>query len=129
MDDRKIELARPRTIESLAGPGAVAHKEVVLRHLGLDELVVRRAVARHEPTAGPSADQSWSCSWGWRPPVAARPILVPIEIGARQADGPGWQSRVHPDIVTLADYWQGGFGVPAVAKGGQRSYGRRPWPC
>ena len=39
VDDRRIELARPRTIESLAFPKAVAHKEVLLRHLGLDSLV------------------------------------------------------------------------------------------
>jgi NitT/TauT family transport system ATP-binding protein len=38
-DDRRIELARPRTVESLALPEAVAHKEVLLRHLGLGALV------------------------------------------------------------------------------------------
>ena len=39
VDDRQITLARPRTVESLALPEAVAHKEVLLRHLGLGELV------------------------------------------------------------------------------------------
>ena len=39
VDDRRIELARPRTVESLALHEAVAHKEVLLRHLGLDALV------------------------------------------------------------------------------------------
>jgi NitT/TauT family transport system ATP-binding protein len=38
-DDRLVRLERPRTVESLALPEAVAHKEVLLRHLGLDELV------------------------------------------------------------------------------------------
>lgn len=38
-DDRQIDLARPRTVESLALPEAVTHKEVLLRHLGLGELV------------------------------------------------------------------------------------------
>jgi hypothetical protein len=38
VDDRQIDLARPRTVESLALPEAVAHKEVLLRHLGLSEL-------------------------------------------------------------------------------------------
>ena len=38
-DDRQITLSRPRTVESLALPEAVAHKEVLLRHLGLNELV------------------------------------------------------------------------------------------
>jgi NitT/TauT family transport system ATP-binding protein len=37
VDDRQITLARPRTVESLALPEAVAHKEVLLRHLGLAE--------------------------------------------------------------------------------------------
>src|SRR5919106_6578336 len=35
VDDRWIGLARPRTVESLALPQAVSHKEVLLRHLGL----------------------------------------------------------------------------------------------
>ena len=39
VDDRKITLARRRTVESLALPEAVAHKEVLLRHLELGELV------------------------------------------------------------------------------------------
>lgn len=38
-DDRQITLARPRTVESLALPEAVSHKEVLLRHLGLGALV------------------------------------------------------------------------------------------
>jgi NitT/TauT family transport system ATP-binding protein len=39
VDDRQIKLARPRKVESLALPEAVTHKEVLLRHLGLGELV------------------------------------------------------------------------------------------
>ncbi len=39
VDDRRVKLARPRTVESLALPEAVAHKEVLLRHLGLGALV------------------------------------------------------------------------------------------
>lgn len=39
VDDRRITLVRPRTVESLALPEAVGHKEVLLRHLGLSELV------------------------------------------------------------------------------------------
>lgn len=39
VDDRQITLERPRTVESLALPEAVAHKEVLLHHLGLDALV------------------------------------------------------------------------------------------
>ena len=39
VDDRRIELPRPRTVESLALQEAVRHKEVFLQHLGLNELV------------------------------------------------------------------------------------------
>jgi NitT/TauT family transport system ATP-binding protein len=39
VDDRQITLPRPRTVESLALPEAVNHKEVLLRHLGLGDLV------------------------------------------------------------------------------------------
>jgi NitT/TauT family transport system ATP-binding protein len=45
VDDRRINLARPRTVESLALPSAVTHKEVLLRHLGLDQLVQEGALA------------------------------------------------------------------------------------
>lgn len=44
VDDRRIEMQRPRSIESLAYPEAVAHKEVLLRHLGLDDLVRQESV-------------------------------------------------------------------------------------
>lgn len=46
VDDRRIELARPRTVESLALPEAVAHKEVLLRHLGLGALVAEPVAAQ-----------------------------------------------------------------------------------
>jgi hypothetical protein len=39
VDDRQITLDRPRMVESLALPEAMTHKEVLLHHLGLDELV------------------------------------------------------------------------------------------
>jgi NitT/TauT family transport system ATP-binding protein len=45
-DDRRVTLTRPRTVESLALPEAVAHKEVLLRHLGLGELVQEGAAPR-----------------------------------------------------------------------------------
>jgi NitT/TauT family transport system ATP-binding protein len=45
IDDRRVTLERPRTVESLALPEAVTHKEVLLRHLGLDELVRERVAA------------------------------------------------------------------------------------
>ncbi len=38
VDDRQLHLGRPRTVESLAMPEAVQHKEILLRHLGLTEL-------------------------------------------------------------------------------------------
>jgi NitT/TauT family transport system ATP-binding protein len=44
IDDRRIGLARPRTVESLALPEAVEHKQTLLQHLGLQELTVERTV-------------------------------------------------------------------------------------
>jgi len=34
----------------------------------------------------------------------------------------GWQVLFTKTFLSLADYWQGGFGVPAVAEGAERSY-------
>ncbi len=45
VDDRSMGLARPRTVESLALPKAIAHKEVLLKHLGLGALVQHGAPA------------------------------------------------------------------------------------
>jgi NitT/TauT family transport system ATP-binding protein len=44
VDDRRITLGRPRTVESLALAEAVEHKEALLRHLGLDQLVEQGAM-------------------------------------------------------------------------------------
>jgi NitT/TauT family transport system ATP-binding protein len=46
VDDRWIDLARPRTVEGLALPETVTLKEVLLRHLGLDELVQKGVLVR-----------------------------------------------------------------------------------
>ena len=35
---------------------------------------------------------------------------------------PGWQIVVTHTFLNLADYWQGGLGVPSVAQGGARTY-------
>jgi NitT/TauT family transport system ATP-binding protein len=43
IDDRRLDVPRPRTVESLASPGPLMEKEVLLKHLGLDELVEERA--------------------------------------------------------------------------------------
>jgi sulfonate transport system permease protein len=34
----------------------------------------------------------------------------------------GWQVLFTKTLLSLADYWQGGFGVPAVSEGAERSY-------
>ena len=35
---------------------------------------------------------------------------------------PGWQVVFTSTLVSLSDYWQGGFGIEAVAQGGERTY-------
>lgn len=42
VDDRHIALTRPRTVESLVLPEAVEHKQVLLKHLGLQDLTEER---------------------------------------------------------------------------------------
>jgi sulfonate transport system permease protein len=49
-------------------------------------------------------------------------ILIPYESVPGEPMVPGWQIVFTRTIVSLADYWQGGFGLKAVAKGGERSY-------
>jgi sulfonate transport system permease protein len=49
-------------------------------------------------------------------------ILFPYESVPGEPMVPGWQIVVTKTFVSLADYWQGGFGVTAVADGGARTY-------
>ena len=42
VDDRPVRLTRPRTVESLAQPEALEHKEALLQHLGLQDMVENR---------------------------------------------------------------------------------------
>jgi len=46
IDDRRIDVPRPRTVESLVTPDPVREKEILLKHLGLDELVDERVDPR-----------------------------------------------------------------------------------
>jgi sulfonate transport system permease protein len=49
-------------------------------------------------------------------------ILIPWESVPGEPMVPGWQVVLTRTFVSLADYWQGGLGVEAVAQGGQRTY-------
>jgi sulfonate transport system permease protein len=49
-------------------------------------------------------------------------ILIPYESVPGEPMVPGWQIVFTRTILSLADYWQGGLGVKAVAEGGERSY-------
>jgi NitT/TauT family transport system ATP-binding protein len=46
IDDRRLDVPRPRTVESLASPGPLLEKEILLTHLGLDDLVEERVGRR-----------------------------------------------------------------------------------
>jgi len=52
--------------------------------------------------------------------------LASIAVRAESVPGepmvPGWQVVATRTFVSLSDYWQGGFGVTAVAQGGQRTH-------
>jgi sulfonate transport system permease protein len=49
-------------------------------------------------------------------------ILIPYESVPGEPMVPGWQIVVTRTFVSLADYWQGGLGIQAVAQGGPRTY-------
>ena len=49
-------------------------------------------------------------------------ILIPYETVPGEPMVPGWQIIVTRTFLSLADYWQGGLGVKAVAQGGARTY-------
>ena len=49
-------------------------------------------------------------------------ILMPYESVPGEPMIPGWQILVTRTFLSLADYWQGGLGVPSVAQGGPRTY-------
>ena len=49
-------------------------------------------------------------------------ILFPYESAPGEPMAPGWQIIATRTFLDLADYWPGGFGVAAVARGGPRTY-------
>jgi len=49
-------------------------------------------------------------------------LVVPYETVPGEPMVPGWQVVFTRTFVSLADYWQGGLGVPSVADGGPRTY-------
>jgi sulfonate transport system permease protein len=49
-------------------------------------------------------------------------ILTPYETVPGEPMVPGWQILATRTFLSLADYWQGGLGVKAVAQGGERTY-------
>ncbi len=49
-------------------------------------------------------------------------ILIPYESVPGEPMVPGWQIVFTRTFLSLADYWQGGLGVEAVARGGARTY-------
>lgn len=49
-------------------------------------------------------------------------ILIPYESVPGEPMVPGWQVVLTSTFVSLSDYWPGGFGIEAVAQGGERSY-------
>lgn len=49
-------------------------------------------------------------------------IAYPVEAAPGEPMIPGWQVLFSRTFLSMADYWQGGFGVPSVAEGAERSY-------
>jgi sulfonate transport system permease protein len=49
-------------------------------------------------------------------------IVYPVEAAPGEPMIAGWQVLFTKTFLSMADYWQGGLGVPAVAEGAERSY-------
>jgi sulfonate transport system permease protein len=49
-------------------------------------------------------------------------IAYPVEAAPGEPMIPGWQVLFTRTFLSMADYWQGGLGVPSVAEGAERSY-------
>ena len=49
-------------------------------------------------------------------------VLYPVEAAPGEPMIAGWQVLFTNTFLSLADYWQGGLGVPSVAEGADRSY-------
>jgi sulfonate transport system permease protein len=49
-------------------------------------------------------------------------IVFPYEAAPGEPMIAGWQVLFTKTLLSMADYWQGGFGVPSVAEGAPRSY-------
>jgi len=49
-------------------------------------------------------------------------VLYPVEAQPGEPMVPGWQVLATRTLLSMADYWRGGFGVTPVSEGGQRSY-------
>jgi sulfonate transport system permease protein len=49
-------------------------------------------------------------------------ILYPAEAAPGEPMIPGWQVLFTRTLLSMADYWQGGLGVPSVAEGAERTY-------
>ena len=49
-------------------------------------------------------------------------ILYPLEAAPGEPMIAGWQVMFTKTLLSMADYWQGGLGVPSVAEGAPRTY-------
>ena len=121
VDDIPVGEERPRNADSLLVPDMVAIKRKLL-HLGLER--ARRPAARRGERGMKAPARRRDLDFP-RGPDGDRSLadLVPVTCrgGSRRADDRGL-GHVQPDASDLADYWQGGFGVPSVAEGAPRSY-------
>jgi sulfonate transport system permease protein len=49
-------------------------------------------------------------------------VAYPVEAAPGEPMVPGWQVLFTRTLLSMADYWQGGLGVPSVAEGAERTY-------
>ena len=101
----------------------------LLAHLGLGQAqkgVLAEGIAPHERirivgAIGSTLLSSMFLALAWR---SGRSCTVVYTAEAQPGEPmvAGWQVLFTKTFLSLADHWQGGFGVPAVADGAERSY-------
>ena len=120
VDDRRIELTRPRTVESLAFTKPSPTRKCSCGISGWTRSSKSRW-SYNEPRNDTSADQHRRAS-RLGGAVAGGVDHDPLRKRAGEPMVPGWQVIVTQTYLSLADYWPGGWGVTAVADGGPRTY-------
>ena len=126
VDDLAVAAPRPRTTDTLLEADMVRHKHVLLtpprsrdplpggRRAGVARRAMRPWLRRHRVSL--LVLLAMAAIW------QILSMVFTAEAVPGEPMVPGWQIVFSRTLLSLADYWQGGLGVPSVASGAERSY-------